>query len=473
MIKKLSQNKTVSKIAIAQIDYDLSDPLAIEVKRQEAIAKAEAEGADFIAIGGESGCYEDENIIIITSDEIYKRDCFPAKIASYIKQASFSKKPLIYAGATGIRDGGKAIRVYNGGSAYFSPDGKYYPLAPRFGEWYGTVEPASPAYESIEPPASEDFDTTAEAVIYGTRTFLHRLALDRIVIGLSGGIDSAVTAALYGSILPPENILLIGMPGPFTSKTTRNLARELASNLGARFAEIPISDSVDLTIKQFCELKSEGPGGGIAGAWELSPFAVENVQARDRGSRILCAAAAAFGGVVSCNANKDEITVGYGTQYGDIIGWLATLGDLWKGDVYRLGAYLNEKVYGREIIPDGIFSIKPSAELSANQSVDKGLGDPLVYPYHDKLFRAWIEEGDTPEKQLERYLDGTLADTIGFNGDLQSLFPDRDAFYADLARWWNLYKGLAVAKRIQAPPVLAVSERAFGEFPEYQSSKRI
>lgn len=470
MVKKLSAEN--NKVSIAQIDVDLSNPEATELRRREAFERAEADGAAFVLIGGEYGRYEDDKYLFVTDDAVFKRDCRNERLAKLAVEAKAVGKILVYAGAVGVCDQGKSLRIYDGGSVIVTPDGKYSELFPkRFAEGFVTVDLDNlPALTSI--PKKEEFDVTAEAIIFGIKGFLARLGISRIVIGVSGGIDSAVTSALYGAILPPEDILLVGMPGPYTSQLTRGLGLKLARNIGARFVEIPIQESVELTCRQFSELKSEGPGGGINGAWELSPFAIENVQARDRGSRILAAAAAVFGGVISCNANKDEISIGYGTLYGDILGWLAPLGDLWKGDVYALGRYLNEKVFNREVIPEGIFTIKPSAELSANQCVEKGLGDPLNYPYHDKLLRYWVEEGATPDDCVRRYLDGSLAETIGYEGKVEALYPNKNVFVSDIARWWNLYKGLAVAKRLQAPPILAVSKLAFGEFPERQSSCR-
>jgi NAD+ synthase (glutamine-hydrolysing) len=159
------------------------------------------------------------------------------------------------------------------------------------------------------------------------------------------------------------------------------------------------------------------------------------------------------------------LTVGSSTLYGDLGGYLAALGDLWKSEVYSLGRYFNDVVFGREVIPEGIFTVVPSAELSEHQDVDQGKGDPLVYPYHDRLFFSWVQRWNraTPEEVLEWYAEGRLEAELGLKDvDLKALFPDAASFIRDLERWWNLYNGIAVAKRVQAPPVLAVSSRAFG-----------
>jgi NAD+ synthase (glutamine-hydrolysing) len=181
---------------------------------------------------------------------------------------------------------------------------------------------------------------------------------------------------------------------------------------------------------------------------------------------LLAGVAAAFGGVFSCNTNKAEMTIGYGTLYGDIAGHLCVLGDLWKSDVYEVGRWLNDQVYRREVIPEGIFTIKPSAELSADQAVDEGKGDPLNYPYHDRLFFAFVQRWNraSPEELLTWYAEGTLNADLSLpeSVDAYTLFPDVASFCADLERWWRLYTGLGVVKRIQAPPVLAISSRAFG-----------
>ena len=218
-----------------------------------------------------------------------------------------------------------------------------------------------------------------------------------------------------------------------------------------------------MTRRQFREA-SLWQGDVVGRPLQLTSFIEENIQARDRSSRILAAAAAAFGGVFTCNANKAESAVGYATLYGDSAGFLAATADLWKHQVYDLARYLNTAVFKREVVPQGSIDIIPSAELSANQDIDKGQGDPIIYPYHDYLFAAFIEQWNraTPEQILTWYAEGTLEEHLGCAVKVADIFPTAKEFIADLEKWWNLIAGFAVAKRIQSPPLLSVSRRSFG-----------
>lgn len=371
--------------------------------------------------------------------------------------------PLIYVNAIGLQDNAKTLFTFDGRSCIYDAQGHVVQQAKAFEE--DALDLQLPTPLSTSTPGGWSEDTTAQqfaAIQYGTRKFMERIGLRKVVVGISGGIDSAVAAALYRSILPAENLLLVSMPGPFTSMTTRNLGRALAENLDCPFTEIPIQPAVDTTVTQLEQAEFLYSGGKVQ--LQVSDFVRENIQARDRSSRILAGVAAAFGGAFTCNANKSETTVGYSTLYGDLGGFLANLADLWKGEVYALAEFLNREVYGREVIPAGTIKIKPSAELSAQQNVDKDQGDPLFYPYHDALFRSWVERWQraTPEDNLRWYADGELAQQLGYEGDINTLFPDAASFIADLERWWKLYQGMAIAKRIQAPPVLAIKRRAFG-----------
>lgn len=379
-------------------------------------------------------------------------------------QAKKYRLPLLYLNATGLQDNAKTLFTFDGNSCVYDAQGHILLQAKAFAEDVLDLQLPAPS-PSAAAPGPWPEDSTAQqctALQYGTRQFMQRIGVRKVVVGVSGGIDSAVAAALYRTLLPPENLLLVSMPGPYTSATTRNLARTLAENLDCPFTEIPIQPAVDITVAQLEEAEFYYSGGKLQ--LQVSDFVRENIQARDRSSRILAGVAAAFGGAFTCNANKSETTVGYSTLYGDLGGFLANLADLWKEEIYTLAEFLNREVYGREVIPAGTIKIKPSAELSAQQNVDKNQGDPLFYPYHDALFRSWVERWQraTPEDNLRWYIKGELAQEIGYQGDLHTLFPDAASFIADLERWWKQYQGMGIAKRIQAPPVLAIKRRAFG-----------
>jgi NAD+ synthase (glutamine-hydrolysing) len=374
--------------------------------------------------------------------------------------------PIAYVNYSGVQNNGKNVFTFDGGSGVFDARGGFAGSPVRFGEDACIVE-VDPAGNVIGSQSiawtEDDAAVTTAALLYGSGRFLADRRISRIVVGISGGIDSAVVAALHARLVPPENLLLVNLPTRHNSMTTRTLARDVARNLGCLYAEVPIDDAVDLTRRQLDGFVARDPAGREYRLNVTGPV-MENVQARDRGARVLAAVAAAFGGAFTCNANKTEMATGYGTMYGDIAGYLAPIGDLWKGQVYAVARCLNEKIFQRAVIPEGIFTVTPSAELSRDQAVDEGKGDPFVYPYHDALLRAWVErwERPSPEEILSWYLDQTLSKQIGYEGQIATLFPTSVAFIADLERCWNLYQGLAVAKRIQAPPVLVVSRRAFG-----------
>lgn len=403
------------------------------------------------------------------------------------RQRVFSKrqlecgKPILYVNCSGAQNNGKNVFVFDGQCAWHdgasdqrkppalfagsvlgvacSSPGKFTRLPE------GTIPASAQGIRSARAPRAVPEDesanpvaTWAEALRYGLRTCLDSWGIRHVVVGASGGIDSSVSAALFASVLDPRQLTLINMPTRFNSKVTQDIAARLAANLGARFERIPIEEGVQYTRDSL--FREGSPFHGL-----LSQPVDENLQARDRGSRILAAAAAALGGVFSCNSNKSELTVGYSTLYGDAAGFLAPLGDLWKGQVYELGTYLNQAVFGSPVIPPEAFTIKPSAELSADQDLTKGQGDPLVYPYHDRLFRAWVEGWERLDilDTLKAWEEGDLHSRIGVPIDLLTkTFPDGASFARDAVRWWNLYTGLAAVKRVQVPPVLVLSQRAFG-----------
>ena len=452
--------------------------------------------------------------------------------ALFSGQAKRYNTPIAYTNHVGIQNNGKNICIYDGCSTLYDVNGSVVEEVPAF---ENTVRPTLLKDTVWQPQPTVSLQTEStptyiptlfKALQYGICQFLAQTGIKNIVIGASGGIDSAFNAALYSTVLPPENLYLVNMPSRYNSDMTKDLAYQLAQNIGCHYGVFPIEEGVNATIEQLentsftkyntpvipelhhhgnvhtttiqdikentvssekdvsqtvlyssdqtitnydkqCNTKGES---NITSFLQLSTLAKENIQARDRSSRILAGIASAVNGAFTCNGNKTEFTVGYATMYGDLAGFLAVTGDVWKTDVYALARYMNEYIFKREVIPQGSIDVVPSAELSDAQDVTQGLGDPLQYEYHDCLFRAFVEgtphtlphQRLTPEDILCAYEKGTLEHLLGLSHPVSHYFTSTDQFINDLERWWKSFNGLAVAKRIQSPPLFLVSERAFG-----------
>ncbi len=368
--------------------------------------------------------------------------------------------PMIYVNHRGLQNNGKTCYTFDGMTAAYDAAGHLVAEALPYEEARSTFlyDPRTKEISAEKNMPPYEGDMLLPAMRYGVKTFLKSIGVSKVVIGVSGGIDSAVNAALYRSVLPAENLLLVNTPTRFNSEMTKGFAKELAANLSASYLTIPIGDFIDDTARAI-----EGLALLDGNTIHLTGFMKENMQARDRSARILAALSAAFGGVFTCNANKTETTVGYGTLYGDLAGALAATADLWKYQIYQLGRQLNAW-YGHDVIPEGIFTVKPSAELSEKQDVTQGLGDPLIYEYHDYLLRSFVEPWQrcTPEDLLAWYTEGTLEEHIGCQVSVSEIFKTPADFIADLEKWWHLFAGFSVAKRIQTPPILAISRRPYG-----------
>ena len=405
--------------------------------------------------------------IILAADASPFPICFGASALG--ETAREKSKTICYINTLGLQDKGKTVYAFPGRAQVFSANGERVLMSAAYTEGVTIVNTdALPSAGSS--PAEPPIAPTHRMIRYAVQKFLARIRMERVVIGISGGIDSAVAAAVYVDAIGAENVLLVNMPSRFNSATTKGLAARLAENLGCRHMIVPIEESVTHTVDQLTTVPIMGKCAAEGEHLTISSFVRENIQARDRSARILSAVAAAWGAGFTCNANKAESTVGYATLYGDQAGFLSALADLWKYQVYDLARYLNDTVYGREVIPQGIIDIVPSAELSDAQNVDEGKGDPIRYPYHDYLFRAFTEQNCIPEDILTHYADGSLEEYIGCEkGLVAEYFPTAADFISDLERWWRLYTGMAVAKRIQSPPLLSVSGRAYGsDHPESQ-----
>lgn len=386
----------------------------------------------------------------------------------FSEQAKTNKLPLLYCNNVGVQNNGKNVFTYDGCSCVYNNCGELLTTAKSFNEELltFTLTPNTKNINITSSPhiLSEEPSEIYNALKYGAQKFLQQMNIKKMVIGLSGGIDSAVTAAFYANILGPENILLVNMPSQYNSQLTQNLAQTMAAALKTNYLIMPIQETVDFTIKQITTTSVHNYANNTDFNLILTPLATENIQARDRGARIIAGLSAAFNGAFSCNANKAELSVGYATFYGDIAGCLALIGDLWKHQVYALGHYLNNEIFKKEVIPETVFNITPSAELSSIQTVGTG-GDPLTYTYHDYLFKAFIENWSkiSPAEILEWYINNTLESKLGCEKAIvHKLFSTDALFIADLEHWWNLFCGFAVAKRIQAPPILSITKRSYG-----------
>ena len=369
--------------------------------------------------------------------------------------------PLIYANNVGFQDIGKTMFAFDGRSAVYDHAGNTVMQAPPHDTTVLELffDPQAAAKLARTPELLDDGPSDIRAaLVYAIRQFMANIPLRDVLIGLSGGIDSSVTAALFVEAIGPERVFGINMPTRFNSNRTRSSAAALARNLDIAYAVAPIESSFDHVRETLNTIRFAKPSGEEI-AVALTPFDEENVQARIRGSEVLAGVAAALRAVISCNSNKTEMAFGYATLYGDLIGAIAPLGDLLKGQVYALGREINAH---REIIPGEVFETVPSAELSAEQDVDEGKGGPFWYDYHDQLVRHFIEYLREPEDVLSWYLEGTLETRFGLaDGSLARTFGTPEAFVRDLeAKWRLLHQN--VFKRYQAPPVVKVSTRAFG-----------
>ncbi|HEY8704990.1 MAG TPA: NAD+ synthase [Gaiellaceae bacterium] len=277
--------------------------------------------------------------------------------------------------------------------------------------------------ELVVTPFSDELEQMRIALELGLADYVRKNGFREIVVGVSGGIDSALVAGLAAEALGPDRVHCVSMPSRYSSEGTRGDAQRLAENLGCDFREIPIEPMVETYL--------EALAPHFAG--REPDLTEENLQARIRGT-LLMALSNKFGWLLVATGNKSEMSVGYATLYGDMAGGFALLKDVFKTDVFRLSLHLNERA-GRELIPASIIARAPSAELRADQLDEDSLPP---YPQLDRVLEGYVEE--------DRSIDELAAD--GIDPDI----VHRAVSLIDRAEY----------KRRQAPPGVRLRSKAFG-----------
>ena len=276
--------------------------------------------------------------------------------------------------------------------------------------------------EPVVAPRLDELEQMRLALELGLCDYVNKNGFGEVVVGVSGGIDSALTAALAVEALGPERVHCVSMPSRYSSPETRADARALAENLGVDFRELPIDEIYDAHERALHE--------SFAG--RETDLTEENLQARIRGV-LLMAFSNKFGWLLVATGNKSELSVGYATLYGDMAGGFALLKDVFKTDVFRLAEHLNAA--RRDLIPQSIIDRAPSAELRENQLDEDSLPP---YPALDKVLAAYVEQDRSAE---ELSADGFDPDVV-----------ERAVAMIDRAEY----------KRRQAPPGVRLRQKAFG-----------
>ncbi len=282
------------------------------------------------------------------------------------------------------------------------------------------VEPAQPT----RPQPAEAIDEIYQALVLGTKDYTQKNGFKKVLLGLSGGIDSSVVAAIAVDALGSESVIGITMPTKFNSPETISDAEKLAENLDIEFMTIPIES----TLQKFNDSLTSVPG------WDDKGIAYENLQARIRGS-ILMSLSNQFGSLVLTTGNKSETAVGYATLYGDTAGGFALIKDVPKTLVYELAKYIN-KINNRQVIPTDVITRPPSAELKPDQKDSDSLPD---YDLLDKILKGYVEQDKSAKQLIESGLPQEVVHrVIGM--------VDRNEY-----------------KRRMSPPGIKITPKAFGK----------
>ena len=390
-------NKTISVAALIE-----NKKIKRYVGKQTILSRDEmcyispSNGCEYIKIAGKKiavvvgedirteqqyGEYTD--IIVNLCNSTYSRGIVEKRYDFYRQLAFMTGKPIVYVNNVG----GQTDVICDGSSAFINSRGEAIALLKSFEEDFQIVD-CDADNEPIKFPKQNKTVNVFKAIKLGLKDYFSKNGFEKACLGLSGGIDSAVVLSMAVEALGPQNVRVLLMPSQFSSDHSVEDARKLAENLGVEYQIVPINET-------FAALTTTlGPVFG-----EL-PFNVaeENMQSRIRGMMMM-AISNKFGNVLLSTANKSEIATGYGTLYGDMVGALSIIGDLYKSEVYDLARYINRD---KEIIPINTIMKAPSAELRLEQKDSDSLPP---YDILDAILYRMIEEGQSREEIINAGFD--------------------------------------------------------------------
>ena len=361
---------------------------------------------------------EKPDLMINLSASPFAYDHAPERIHVLQTNVLRYQLPLFYVNQVGAQ----TELIFDGGSLVFSANGKIFDELPFFETCIRTYSLDEVKANKENNEISKDkYPLIHDALILGLKDYFGKVGLSKAILGLSGGIDSAVTAVLATRALGKENVSVLLMPSEFSSDHSIEDARILAENLGISYTLFPINDLYNSWLKNLDPHFKALPFG----------LAEENLQARIRGT-LLMAFSNKFGPILLNTSNKSEMAVGYGTLYGDMCGGLSVIGDVYKTEVYELASYINKD---EVVIPVNTLTKAPSAELRPNQKDADSLPD---YAVLDKILYLYIEKNQGPNEIISAGFDAALVSRI--------------------LRLVNINE----FKRHQTAPVLRISPKAFG-----------
>ncbi len=366
---------------------------------------------ELIAMGAE--------ILLSINASPFNKGKMGQRCAMVSHRARTSKLPIVFVNLVGGNDG----IIFDGASIVADCEGKIILQAPPFEEFFGTVELECGVADDHCLPG-DDMETVRSALVLGIHDYARKNRFTKAVLGLSGGLDSAVVAALACEALGAENVLSVMMPSPYSSRSSIDDSVELGRRLGMKVIEHPITKPFEVMLD---ELKLPPPSTASGS------HAAENLQSRLRGN-ILMTISNNEGRLLLSTGNKSELALGYCTLYGDTNGGLAVIGDVLKTEVYSLAHHLNK---GSEIIPRAILEKRPSAELAPGQFDDQSLPP---YDKLDPILRMYFEDKATPDEIIAAGNDpGMVYDILNRAESPANEF-----------------------KRRQLPPTLIISRNAIG-----------